>query len=184
MARVASEVRVAGTGEIYVAPPATAAPTNVATALPAAWLGLGYTSDAGVTLRRSVDREGIPAWQSVTPVRFVYNALSLSVAAEFIQSNEVIMALYLNSGAFALSGTEYKADIPTVPARDTRSLVVEWNDSPVISRLYIPVVEVSETGDMTLNRGSAQSASMTFEAVAPNSGTTLATWFTNDANFA
>lgn len=184
MALTSNEVRVAGTGEIFIAPSGTAAPTNVATALNAAFIGLGYTTDGGVTIRRSADREGIPAWQSVTPVRFVYNSLTLQVSAEMIQSNELIMSLWLGGSAFVANTTEYKSDISTSPSRDVRAMVVQWVDGTVTSRLYVPQVEIVETGDMTLNRTSPQNAPLTFEAVAPSSGTTLATWFTTDANFA
>lgn len=186
MALIASEVRVAGTGEVFVAPEGTAAPTDASTALATPWSGLGYTTDSGVTINRSVDRGEITAWQSVTPVRYVYSAAALTVAAEFIQSNEEVLRLYLGIDAFeagALPG-ELAGDIPVIPQQDTRSMVLQWVDGDITNRLYIPKVEVSETGDVALSRTEATGFSLTFAAVAPASGDALATWLTNDPAFA
>lgn len=185
MALVASEVRVAGTGEVFVAPADTAAPADSSATLAAPWVGLGYTTDSGVTISRTVEREGINAWQSVTPVRFVYTSTELTVAAEFIQSNNVLARLQFGIDEFeAGTGDELSGDIPVVPEQDIRALVVEWRDGDVSNRLWIPKVEVTETGDTALNRGAATGTSLTFTAVAPSSGSTLATWLTNDPSFA
>jgi len=54
MAVAGSEVRVAGSGHVYLAPVGTAMPTDTA-ALPADWVDLGYVTEDGVMF--NFDRE-------------------------------------------------------------------------------------------------------------------------------
>lgn len=184
MALTASEIRVAGTGEVFVAAVGTTAPTDSTTALNAAFTGLGYSTENGVTIKRSTDREAIGAWQSATPLRYVYNGVDLSVTSEFLQSNKNTVKLFLGSGDFAPAGGGYKADIATVPVQDTRACVVQFDDGSLHRRLYIPKSEVTEVGDSTATRNAAQTYALTFSALTPTSGTVLATWFTDDSAFA
>jgi hypothetical protein len=59
-----SEVRAGITGELYAAPVGTALPTDTSTALNAAFKGLGYFSEDGVTETFEKDTEDITAWQN------------------------------------------------------------------------------------------------------------------------
>jgi len=79
-----SEVRVAGTGELSLAPVGTALPTDTTTALTTAFKGYGYTTEDGCTLTKSVSRDGIPAWQSITPVRYITTSLEFTVGCTFL----------------------------------------------------------------------------------------------------
>ena len=63
MAISADEVRVAGTGHVYVAPKGTALPTTVEAALPADWTDLGYVTTDGVSFTFSRETEDLDAWQ-------------------------------------------------------------------------------------------------------------------------
>jgi len=186
MALVASQVRVAGTGELYVAETTATAPTDSETALGTPWKGLGYTQDDGATISRSLDREEVSAWQSVTPIRYIYNGATLTVAAAMLQSNDDIVKLWFGGGDFAetsVGSGEFKADMPTIPTGVERSVVLEWSDDDIKSRLYIPRAELSDTGDVQISRTAPAAFQMTWSALAPSSGTVLATWFTNDAAF-
>lgn len=186
MALKSSEVRVAGTGELFLAPVGTALPTAASTALPAIWVGYGYTTDDGVTIARSVDTEDVNAWQSSTPVRTIITGQSLTVDCTFLQTNELVTQLWLGSGNFATdAGTPagYRADVPVDAAMSNFAMVLEWKDGTITSRLAIPKVTVSETGDLTIAR-AASTFPVTFSALAPDTGTVLATWLTTDAAFA
>ncbi len=186
MALVSSQVRVAGTGELFTAVVGTAAPTDASTALAVAWKGLGYTQEDGATIGRSLDREAVTAWQSVTPLRYIYNGASLTVAAAMLQSNKEIAKLWFGGGDFAetsVGSGQFKSDLPTVPTGIERAIVLEWTEDTIKNRLYIPRAELSETGDVQVTRTAPQAFQMTWSALAPSSGTTLATWLTNDAAF-
>jgi hypothetical protein len=191
MALTASQIRVPGTGELYVAAVGTAAPADATAALAAPWKGLGYTQDDGATLSRSLDREPVTAWQSITPLRYIYNGAELTVAAAMLQSNNEIATLWFGGGNFAetsVGSGEYKADMPTVPEGVERAVVLEWTDTgpaeDIVNRLFIPRAELRDTGDVQLTRTGPTAFQMTFAALAPNSGSVLATWLTNDPAFA
>lgn len=185
MALTSGQVRVAGTGELFLAPVGTALPTAASTALNVTFKGYGLTTEDGVTLSKSVDREGVNAWQSSTPVRYLVTGTEFTVACEFLQSNKDVLQLWLGSGAFATdAGTPegYRADVSLDPTLQQFAAVVEWKDGLLVSRLCLPKVEISETGDVDLSR-SATSFPITFSALTPDSGTVLATWLTTDPAF-
>lgn len=191
MTLTASQIRVPGTGELFRAPVGTAGPTNVSTALTATWKGLGYTQTDGATIGRSLDREPIEAWQAVFPLGYIYNGAELTVAAAMLQSNNDVARLWFGGGDFAetaLGSGEYKADMPTVPEGVETALVLEWTDTrgatDIKSRLYIPRAEVRDTGEVQLSRSGPTAFQMTFAALAPDTGSVLATWFTDDPAFA
>lgn len=185
MALVSGQVRVAGTGELSLAPVGTTLPTTATEALAAPFNGYGYTTEDGVALSKSVEREGIPAWQSTTPVRYLTTSQELTAAVTFLQSNEDILKLWLGSGDFASAGVGggYRADVSVDPIGQQYAFVLEWRDDDITSRLVIPKVEITETGDVTLAR-QATSFPITFGALAPDEGTVLATWLTDDPAFA
>lgn len=186
MPLVASEVRVAGTGEVFTAAAGTAAPAAFTGSTLTGFTGLGYTADDGVALRKSLTREGISAWQSLTPVRYIYTGVALSVGATYLQSNDKIVKAWMGGGDFAETGAEtniYKSTLPTVPEAQEHALIVRWVDDDLTSILWIPKVEIGDTGDITLNKGSVVGYQINFDAVAPDSGTVQAEWYTNDPAF-
>lgn len=183
MTLASSQVRVAGTGELSLAPVGTAAPTKSTTALPATWKGYGYTTEDGVVLSRSVDREGIPAWQSTTPVRYLITGQEFTIQCTFLQTNDDIVNLWMGIAAFAGTTPDWQGDMPIDPITQQFALNLDWSDGGTKhSRLFIPKCEITETGDVTIAR-QAQSFPITFGAIAPDTGTVLASWLTDDAAF-
>jgi hypothetical protein len=183
----AGQIRVPGTGELFVNSAGSAAPIDVETAMAAGWKGLGYTQSEGVTLGRSMDREPVEAWQSVTPLRYIYNAANLTISAAMLQSNGTVAGLWWGGGDFAETSTGsgvYKSDMPTIPTGVERAVVLEFTDGDKVARVWVPRMDLSETGDVTLNRQGATAFQLTFTAMAPESGSVIATWLTNDASFA
>ena len=184
MALTSGEVRVAGTGELFLGPVGTDLPTTAVIEPDPAFNGYGYTTDDGVTLSKSVDREGVAAWQSATPVRNIITSQELTVACTFLQSNSDILKLWLGSGDFASDGgTGFRADVAIDPVGQQFALILDWKDGLIVSRLIVPKVEVTETGDVTVAR-EAQAFPITFSALPPDSGDVLATWLTSDSAFA
>lgn len=186
MTLVSGQVRVAGSGELFLAPVGTTLPTSAAATLDPLFEGYGFTNEDGVVLSKSVEREGIPAWQSTTPVRYLTTSQELTAAVTFLQSNEDILKLWLGSGDFAsdanVTDPGYRADMPVDPVGQQYAFVLEWVDGEIKSRLAIPKVEVTETGDVSLAR-AATAFPVTFGALAPDSGTVLASWLTTDPAF-
>lgn len=187
MTLMAAQVRVAGTGEISVAPVGSTPPADASTALDTSFKGLGYDTDNGVTVSRSMNTNDIAAWQSMAPVRRVVQDQAFSLAAEFMQSNPTVASLYLATGAFAATTsvpTDYGAAADVNAAIIERSVVMEYMDGSVKYRVYIPKAQVSANGDQTLSRTAAVLYPLLFTALAPDTGTELFHVYTNDASMA
>jgi hypothetical protein len=186
MTLTSGEIRVAGTGELALAAVGSTLPTSPTASLDAAFTGYGYTTEDGVTLGRSVTRDPVMAWQSVVPVRYLTTEQAFTVQATMLQSNLLSTKLWLNSGDFAQIGATqaWTADVPVTPTGQQFAVVVTWTDSAtsVTTRLVIAKAEVTDHGDIQLSR-SATGYQVTLSALAPDSGTTFATWMTNDTAY-
>lgn len=187
MTNVSGQVRVAGKGELLLAPVGTTLPTSAGQALDPAFKGFGYTTEDGVTLSKSIEREGIPAWQSTTPVRYLTTGQEFTIATTFLQSNKDTLKTWLASGDFAPDGNVttpgFRADVPVDPESQQFALVLEWADGDIVSRVVVGKVEITETGDVSIAR-QATAFGVTFGALAPDTGTVLASWMTTDPAFA
>ena len=184
MTLAAAQVRVAGNGEISIGVVGTASPpTDASTALGSGWTGLGYNTDAGLTVSRTVNVNDILAWQSQVPVRKVPQDQACSVAGDFMQSNKDVVGLWYATSTFAVAtpSTDMKADASINPALVTKAVCLDWEDGTMLFRLYIPKCQVTANGDQTLTRTGAVTYPLMFSAIAPDSGTTLFTLFTSDS---
>ncbi|NUT47324.1 MAG: hypothetical protein HOV94_08430 [Saccharothrix sp.] len=181
-------VRVPGTGEVSLAPPGTPEPPDSTTALPAAWTGLGLSTEDGVTIRRSVEKQGTTHWQQITPARYIYTSQEFGVASVFQETKGAVLSAYFSGMTFvetAAGSKKYRAEISAVPRGDERALCVDWVDQLSATevyhhRLYVPRAEVSETQDAQWTRTQEARWGLTFIALAPATGSTLAVWLTDD----
>ena len=181
MALDATAVRVAGTGEVYVAPTATTAPTDAATALPAAWIGLGYTSTDGVAFTMSRDTTDIDAWQA-SKLRTVSNAEPTTMEFALLESDVANFPVIFGGGAVT-AGTgadEFVFTPPDEGSNEVRSCVVEFSDGDLTYRYYFPRVQVEGDVSFSLTRSDAVAYSVTFGVLASDPRWKM---FTNDPAF-
>jgi hypothetical protein len=148
MATDSSNVRVAVTGEISVAPTGTAAPTTASSSLNVAFVGLGYVSEDGVTESRERSTTDIKAWQNADTVRTVVTDANLSYTFRLIETTEAALELFY--GSAAASGS-----LVVTPATTggRKSFVIDVVDGSDLLRIYIPEGEVSEVGDVVYASG-------------------------------
>lgn len=183
----ASQIRVAGKGHVFVAPKGSTVPTDTTTAWAAAWLDLGYTDEKGVTLSKKDTKVAIKGWQSVTPIRWILTERDLKAMFVLEQWNKVTLALWSGEGAGAvvanasISG-EYKLSFTPTPAVDERMLGIEWTDAEnvVTNRMYISRGTVTDTADIPLIRTGAATLGMTFQSMATDQATDIATLLMKD----
>jgi hypothetical protein len=180
----ASEIRVAATGTIYVAPIGTTPPATIGASWDAAWRNLGYATTDGVRIARTLDTEQVNSWQSVSPQRYLITGVSLTAAFDLQQFNKDTLPLYMGGGAIvSQGGGSFKYSILAAPTIDERMFGVEWTDGASITyRFLILRGMVSETGEMTLGREQEIRLPITFSALTstPDLGYLL----TNDTAFA
>ena len=172
-ALAASEIRVAGTGAIYVAPVGTAVPTTVNDAFNAAFRNLGFATTDGLRLTRTMDTEQVNSWQSIAVQRYLITGVNLTVAFDLQQYNKDTLPLYLGGGTIVNQGgcpVSYKLDLSSTPTIDERAMIYTWVDGTINNRLVVPRGMVSETGEATLGREQEIRLPLTFSAMSPTSG--------------
>lgn len=131
MALESPEVRVFGTGNIYVAPVGTSFPATVSAAVDpdAGWVDLGYTTEEGARFQFSREVNRIPAWQSFDPIRMVVTGVPKQVMFDLQQWNQNTLKLALGGGTVTEpSAGEYQYEPPSEEFVDERALIVEGRD--------------------------------------------------------
>src|SRR6266576_2496080 len=125
------EILVGANGDVFVAAPATTAPTSPTASYGAGWTKLGLISETGVTVTDTKTMVVIPAWQLFYPARRIITERALTVA----------FALREWSGTglkFAFGGGTISAGKFTPPAPDfidQRMLGVDWADEGKVFEL-------------------------------------------------
>jgi hypothetical protein len=178
----ANLVVVASNGKVSVGPTTTPAPTNVATALNAGFLEVGFISEEGATFTESKDITDINAWQSFYPIRKIVNSRSVQVSFAMREFNKRAIEFALG-GTVTKVGSEWTYTPPSPTSTGIVSVVVEWFDGTKSYRLYFPTGIVSEAVESTLTRTAASDLPVTFSATDPGTGGSIYTLFTNDVAF-
>ena len=169
MALDSSNLHYAGNGEVYVAPVGTTMPTTPTAALNVAFVGLGYTTEDGVTITPSTNTNTIPAWQSFYPVDRRVTSRDLTVSCSLLEVKADTFELNFD-GAWA-TNTGVHTFTPASPESITyKALVVEWEDGSETTRLLIPKVNVSEPGSFQIRRADPSTLDITFGLITTGSG--------------
>ncbi|MER0447670.1 phage tail protein [Streptomyces sp. Edi4] len=182
-----SEIRVAGTGRIFLAAVGTAAPADTTAVWGPAWHDLGYTSTDGVKFGRKGKTANIDTWQSLTPARTIYTQRELTLKFGMLQLNEDTLPFFFGGGQVsevAPNTDLYKYEIHSDQGEDERALGIEFTDGTQVAyRFVVPRGVVTVSDDIDLNRKGAVKLGVTFTAMAPKPGEALATWLMKDASF-
>lgn len=162
----ASEIRVAGTGRVLVAPAHTAPPADFTKDWAAPWLDLGYTSADGVKFIKKDKLDPIDTWQTVAAVRYVFSDRDLSLKFSLLQVNMDTLAFFF--GTPRAAPTAFTFEIAASPRVDERALGIEFQDGPAIThRFVVHRGVVTETDETALTRTSAIKLGVTFTALTP-----------------
>lgn len=180
-----NQIRVAGTGKLYVAPVGTAAPTDVTTAWGAGWQDLGFTDESGVVMGKKDSWDSITLWQATVPARKVPKSRSFTAKFNMQQINAVTLPLWAGGGTVATNGASgYLYTIAESLTSYERSLGIEWSDNngSITTRIIVPRGQVTDTTDISLSRTKAADLGITYEALGLDGVTPLVYWYSNDPN--
>jgi hypothetical protein len=181
MSLLADNVRVGITGELNVAPVGTAAPTTSVSALDAAYIGLGYVSEDGVTETYEDTVEDIIAWQNATVVRSTTTESKATLQCVLIETKgETLELFHKGSSVEVVSAGQWKIDV-VAPTSDPRSFVFDVVDGTKHIRIYIARGEVTERGEIVYANGEPIGYDVTITAY-PVDGVVL-TKFSDDASW-
>jgi len=154
MALDGTEVRVAGTGNVYLAPAGTALPTDVGTALTADWVDAGYITEDGVTFTLGRETEDLNAWQG-SKIRVLTTGEPKTIEFSLMQSNKENLPFILGGGAITGTAGEYKYTPPAAGVNTERAMVVEFTDGAVSYRYCFPRVQLEGDVSFSLTRTGA-----------------------------
>jgi hypothetical protein len=183
-----SEIRVAGSGRVLVAPVGTAAPATITAGWDAAWKDLGYTSTDGVAFSKKDKLDPVETWQAVSPARFIYADRDLTLKFSMLQFNEDTLPFFMGGGTMttvdALTNV-YSYDIADGPKADERALGLEFTDGAAITyRFIVPRGQVTASDDIKLSRKAPAMLGITFTALSNGPTTALATFVMKDTAYA
>lgn len=148
MALSASNVRVAVTGAVYVAPTGTTLPTTAAASLDGEFVDLGYVSEDGVTEAYEDESTDIKAWQGGATVRTVITGSTATLAFTMVETKADVLELFhKNSSVVSDGSTGYKMNV-VQPTVDKRVFVLDVVDGTEEVRIVVPSGEVTERGEI------------------------------------
>lgn len=87
-----------GPGRLYYAPLGTAEPTNCSSALPSAWLVIGYTEE-GTTVEVELTSEAVEVAEELDPIRYVQTRRATRLSFSMAEMTIKRLALSLGAGA-------------------------------------------------------------------------------------
>ncbi len=186
MAGDSTQIRVAGTGTIWIAPYGTTLPdgsTAVLETLDAAFVDLGFTTEDGATVVDGISVEDVKAWQSLYPVRRLALEYTGTITFAALQWSKDIWET-------VLSGTVTETVANTVhkftPLRDgvvaEKSMVLDFTDGVLNYRYVFPKVGLGADIEIPLVRTAVASIPTEWAVIG---GDAAGPWFllTDDENF-
>lgn len=142
---------VGASGVWSTAPLGTTAPTKF-DALPTVWKDLGYISQDGMTASLDEERQSWTPWGALSPIRTQITSSTKTYAITAWETNATVLSLYHKVPAASL--TPDTDGIVTFaendkPSPDRRAFVFDVLDGANNQiRIYIPLGEVTERGDV------------------------------------
>lgn len=184
MAIDGTEVRVAGAGHVYVAPAGTELPDDITTALPVAWIDLGYVTEDGVGFSFGRETTDLNAWQG-SKIRVLTTAEPVSTNFALMQTNGDVLTVALGGGTVAKTGTTpnevYTFTPPAKGVNTERALVIEFTDGDITYRYCIPRAQIEGNVEFTLTATDAVTYPLTFGVLDADPKYTI---ISNDSNMA
>lgn len=160
-------------GAVYRAAVGTALPTNATETLAAAWKGMGYVSEDGLTNSNSPDTDTIKAWGGDT-VAVIQNSKDDTFSGTFIEALnvDVLKMVYGddNVSGTVESGITIKANATEAEAYSYVIDMIMKND--LLKRIVIPSATVSKIGDITYSDGDVVGYETTLNATPDSDGNT------------
>jgi len=186
MAQNTKELKVLAEGELYVAPVGTTLPESESEELDSAFLGLGLTTDEGVTFTAGKEVENIMSWQRQTPSRKIVTGRSYSAATQLQQYNRENFGIAFGGGEWSEpSPGVYRYDPPADFDPETEyAVVIDGQDGDRKDRAVIARATVEGDVETTFVRSGLALLPVTFAALTPDDADRPWYYLSNDEAFA
>lgn len=171
-------VLLGATGKGSVGPRGTTGPTRIDTTLNVAFKELGWVSDDGLTKARTEARKDFTPWQSRSPIRTQITSSVKTFKLTCWESNPIVLSLYYRGGTVT-PDTDGIMSISEsdVPSPDIRAWVFDVVDGVNLIRHYVPVGEVTETGDIVYKSDEIVAYDLTITAYPGSDGISVHHWY-------
>lgn len=182
MAKDATKVRVALTGNIWVADENTAIPADITVSPPAPWVDLGYTTEDGVTVSVDQTTEDLPAWQSLEPLRILVTAEPKAFNFTLRQLEKSSFTTAFGGSVVTVGVNNYRWEPPVSGSIPTKAYLVEFLDDTIKYRFVYRRVNQAGARELNFVRSNAVNLPLSYRVLAA----TPRTWEvqTNDPAFA
>ena len=162
----ASQVLVGANGSLHFAPLGTTMPTDLTTALDAAFVDVGFITSDGARWRDGKSVNPVNPWQSFYKIRSIVDSRENQVQAELLQWNKDTIALAFGGGTVTEpSAGVFQYDPPSPQTVDQRMMVLEWQDGTRNYRLLYFACELVDDVEVTLARSAPGTLPITVEAI-------------------
>lgn len=161
-------------GAVSVAPEGTDLPNDATTALAAAYKGLGYCSEDGVSNSKDISSENIKAWGGdIVLVTQTDTTDTFTVTLIEAMNADVLKAVY---GDENVSGTSLEVGL-TVKSTSEQATAHVWVfdmilNTGAVKRIVLPAATVTAIDTITYNDSEAVGYGLTLTAAADDTGTT------------
>lgn len=182
MALDAGKLFVPGDGHVSVAPTGSTAPTNATTALAAAFVELGYTTEDGIAATPSTDTQVIRGWQSIYALRYTVTGRDLKIVTGLMEVNQDTFGVWSGGGVTTGGPTAWTVSPPAAGLVDSRSWVFEGTDGAKKYRLYLASALVIDSGEWKWTKQGAAVLPITVGLTATGTGAAW-TLYVSDAAF-
>lgn len=167
----ASNVEVAVSGRICLAPLGTTPPTDSTSTLDEAFVNVGYISEDGVTETPETDTEVIRAWQNGDEVRTVQTSHAIRYGFTMIETNEASLKAYYGhydsvTGDVKVSGRQLPRQMMVVETFD------EIGGVAMVRRRLAEVAQVTDRGEVSLTNSEASGFEVTVTCYPGEDGET------------
>jgi hypothetical protein len=143
-----SAVIIPGTGQVYIAPGATAIPASL-TAPAAPWENLGHTSrDDGLTITRDGgDSEVLGTWQNPS-LRERRDPTTFAITMHLHQVDNNVLELYFGTGDVSVAD---QFGVTSATGTTEKALYVRMIDGTNEVGLYVPKVSIASDDDVEVD---------------------------------
>lgn len=179
MANLASNVRVGVTGAVWKAIAGTPIPTDIATALNAAFRDVGYITEDGVTTSTATDTTDIRAWQNGDTVRKVQTSHDFTISFTMLETNKESLELYYGNFTAGPGGTPGSVQVKGDQGWRGR-LVLNVVDGDDLIRIVMPDAQVTEREDVPYVNGDAVTYGVTMTCYPDGTGVKAYIYFDTD----
>lgn len=154
--------RWSGSGGIFVDFTRSATlPTDSTTPLGPGWQGVGYLSDAGVTLSQDSQTDSVFAWQNGANLRTIETSHDLTFNFEMLEFNDVTQEMYF--GNVTSIGNDIVSYIKGgLPGRFP--YVIQAFDDNQTLRIVMEESEITERGDLQMVNTTVSAMPITITA--------------------